>query len=192
MLDVRALAVSRLTPIDIQHAEFTRRAGGYDRREVKAFLERLALEVEESLKAAQSMRRRLGEAEDEIERLRTAEAELQQVVLAAERIATDLKENAKREAQLIVEDAERMRQARFSDIEASLLRARGELERVTQQRRLFKEQFRGLLAAYSAALAADDAQAPATDAPLSSALLGDDAPNAATLAATLLDDTVGS
>jgi cell division initiation protein len=186
------LAVSRLTPIDIQHAEFTRRAGGYDRREVKAFLERLALEVEESLKAAQSMRRRLGEAEQEIERLRTAEAELQQVVLAAERIAADLKENAKREAQLIVEEAERMRQARFSDIEAGLVRARGDLERVTQQRRLFKEQFRGLLAAYSAALAADDAQAPTASSPLSSALLDDDAPNAATLADTLLDDTVGS
>lgn len=184
--------MSRLTPIDIQHAEFAKRAGGYDRREVRAFLERLALEVEEALKAAQSLRRRLGEAEQEIERLRTAEAELQQVVLAAERIAVDLKENAKREAQMIVEEAERMRQARLSDVEAGLVRARGELERVTHQRRLFKEQFRGLLAAYSAALAADDAHAPTAGSDLSSALLDGNAPKAATLADTLLDDIVGS
>jgi len=33
----------RLSPIDIQHAEFPRRLGGYDRREVKAFLERLSV-----------------------------------------------------------------------------------------------------------------------------------------------------
>lgn len=152
--------MSRLTPIDIQHAEFPRRSLGYDRREVRAFLERLALEVEAALKDAQGLRRRLAEAEAEVERLRGAEADLQQVVLAAERIATDVRENAKREAELLLEEAERARRARLEGVESAAVGARAELERLTLQRRLFKEQFRGLLAAYAAALDADDALAP--------------------------------
>lgn len=151
--------MSRLSPLEILHAEFSRRAGGYDRREVRAFLERVSLEVEEALKEAQQLRRRLSESEEETARLRGAEAELQNAVMAAERIAGDLKENARREAQLIVEEAERMRRARLADVEEGLVRARAGLESALLQRRLFKEQFRALLRAYEAALEADDAQA---------------------------------
>lgn len=164
--------MSRISPIEIEQVEFTRRAGGYDRREVRTFLGRLALEVEEGLKSAQALRRRLAEAEAEVERLRAAEAELQQVVMAAERIAADLKENAKREAQLILAEAERARKARLADIEDGVVAARGELERVTHQRRLFKEQFRAMLAAYSSALDAfPEATFPTSDP--SDALLDD-------------------
>jgi len=153
--------VSRLTPIDIQHAEFSRRSLGYDRREVRAFLERLALEVEAALKDTQGLRRRLADAEAEIERLRGSASELQQVVVAAERIAGDVRENAKREARQLVEEAERARRARLDGIEAAVGLAASELDRLRQQKRLFREQFRGLLEAYSAALQADDASGEA-------------------------------
>ncbi len=153
--------MSRLTPIDIQHAEFSRRSLGYDRREVRAFLERLALEVEAALKDTQGLRRRLADAEAEIERLRGSASELQQVVVAAERIAGDVRENAKREARQLVEEAERARRARLDGIEAAVGLAASELDRLRQQKRLFREQFRGLLEAYSAALQADDASGEA-------------------------------
>ncbi len=165
--------MSRLSPIDIQHAEFSRRAGGYDRREVRAFLERLSLDVEESLRDAQALRRRLVEAEDEVARLRGAEAELQHAVMAADRIAGELKENAKREAQLVLEEAERMRSSRLADVEGGLVRARAELDRVSHQRLLFKEQFRALLRAYEVALLADDAQESAAMTDPEDALLDD-------------------
>lgn len=175
--------MSRLSPIDIQHAEFARRTLGYDRREVRAFLERLSLEVEEALRDAQALRRRLADAEQEVARLRSAEAELQGAVLAAERIAGDLKETAKREAQVILDDAERQRRARLADVDGGLLRSRSELEALEQQRRLFKEQFRALLRAYLTALEADDAQAATFDAQARGSLAAD-------AADALLDDTV--
>ncbi|MBX3141936.1 MAG: DivIVA domain-containing protein [Trueperaceae bacterium] len=148
--------MSRLTPLDIRHVEFSRRAGGYDRREVKAFMERLALEVEDALRESQGLRKRLSAAEAEVARLRNAEAELQTAVMAAERIAGDLKETAKREAQLLLDDAERQRRARLADVEDGLLRSHARLEALEMQRRLFKEQFRALLQAYATALEADD------------------------------------
>ncbi len=165
--------MSRLSPIDIQHAEFSRRVGGYDRGEVRAFLERLSLDVEESLREAQALRRRLAEAEEELGKLRGAEAELQNAVMVADRIALELKENAKREAQLVLEEAERMRRSRLADVEAELVRARAELDLVTRQRLLFKAQFRALLASYEAALAAGDPQTDAATADPEDALLDD-------------------
>ncbi len=148
--------MSRLTPLDIRHVEFSRRAGGYDRREVKAFMERLALEVEDALRESQGLRKRLSATEAEVARLRNAEAELQTAVMATERIAGDLKETAKREAQLLLDDAERQRRARLADVEDGLLRSHARLGALEMQRRLFKEQFKALLQAYATALEADD------------------------------------
>jgi len=187
--------MSRLSPIDILHAEFRRRAGGYDRREVRAFLERLSLDVEESLREAQGLRRRLAEAEEELGRLRGAEAELQHAVMAADRIALELKENAKREAQLVLEEAERMRRSRLADVEADLVRARAELDLVDRQRLLFEAQFRALLRAYEAALNAGDSQAGAAPRAYEAALGAGDS-QADTASAdpedALLDDSVNS
>jgi len=89
----------RLSPIDIQHAEFSRSVGGYDRKEVRAFLERLSVEVEAGLREAQALRQKLDQAEARMEELKAAEAELQRAVMAAERIATDMKEEAMAEAE---------------------------------------------------------------------------------------------
>ncbi len=186
--------MSRLTPLDIRHVEFSRRAGGYDRREVKAFMERLALEVEDALRESQGLRKRLSATEAEVARLRNAEAELQTAVMATERMAGDLKETAKREAQLLLDDAERQRRARLADVEDGLLRSHARLEALEMQRRLFKEQFRALLQAYATALEADDSAAvrPSGTAPETD--LAATAPHEARTIdpeEALLDDTVG-
>ncbi len=153
----------RLSPIDIQHAEFSRRLGGYDRREVRAFLERLSLEVEESLREVQQLRQELDEMDDEVARLRDAEADLQRAVIAAERIASELKENAKREAQLMLQEADRQRRERLFGIEEGMHQARADLSRMERERSLFREQFRGMLQGYLRSL--DAPEPAATKAP---------------------------
>ena len=55
--------MSRLSsPCDIQRAEFSLSVGGYDRKEVRALLERLAVEVEAGLRGAQTLRQKLEQA----------------------------------------------------------------------------------------------------------------------------------
>src|SRR5690606_16456772 len=103
---------------------------------------------EEMLREMQTLRARLEESERRVEELQTAEAELQRAVIAAERIGNELKENARREAQLVLQEAERLRERRVADIEGSLHRARQDLDRLERDRTLFREQFRGLLQAY--------------------------------------------
>ncbi len=146
----------RLSPLDIEHMEFPRGAGGYQRRHVRDFLERVASEVEDLLHDMQRLQAELDAARARISELQTAEAELQRAVLAAERIGNEIKESAKREAKLILDEAERQRDRRVSNLDTAVERARSDLERLERDRHLFREQFRGLLAAYQRSLDATD------------------------------------
>lgn len=146
----------RLSPLDIEHMEFPRGAGGYQRRHVRDFLERVSSEVEDLLREMQKMQSELDVARARIGELQTAEAELQRAVLAAERIGNEIKESARREAKLILDEAEQQRERRVSSLDSEVEQARADLERLERDRNLFREQFRGLLAAYQRSLEATD------------------------------------
>lgn len=131
----------RLSPLDIQHMEFEKGVSGYRRAQVRGFLERVAAEREELLKELQSARDQLAEQQRRIEALESAEADLRQAVVAAERIGNQMRENARQEARLIVEQADVDRRA----IEADVARLR-------TMRDDFRDQFRGMLQAYGHSL----------------------------------------
>lgn len=144
----------RLTPLDIEHMEFPRGAGGYQRRHVRDFLGRVAEDVSELLRDMQAMQSELDGARQRVAELQSAEAELQRAVIAAERIGNELKENAKREAKVIVAEAERVRDLRLGELDTQVDRALSDLDRLSRERHLFREQFRGLLTAYLQSLEA--------------------------------------
>ncbi len=131
----------RLSPLDIQHMEFEKGVSGYRRAQVRGFLERVAAEREELLKELQSARDQLAEQQRRIEALESAEADLRQAVVAAERIGNQMRENARHEARLIVEQADVDRRS----IEADIARLR-------TLRDDFRDQFRGMLQAYGHSL----------------------------------------
>ncbi len=177
----------RLSPLDIQHMEFPSALNGYPRKQVREFLERVAAELEEVLKENQSLRDEMKRRDQKIDDLQGSEAELKRVVIAAERIANETRENAKREAALIVQEAEQRRNKVISeteqrreklvaeadarrteiltDAENRIREARAELLRLEREQRLFREQFRALLQAFARNLeAAPQASAVRRDA----------------------------
>lgn len=149
----------RLSPLDIEHMEFPRGASGYQRRHVRDFLQRVAEDVSELLRDMQLMQAELDSARTRVAELQSAEAELQRAVIAAERIGNELKENAKREAKVIVAEAERVRDLRLGELDGQVDRALSDLDRLSRERTLFREQFRGLLTAYLQSLEASSPHA---------------------------------
>jgi cell division initiation protein len=121
--------------------EFERGVSGYKRSQVRAFLERVAAEREELLKELQALRDDVEEQERRIESLQSAETDLRQAVIAAERIGNQMKDNARREAELILEGAEAERKSVEADV-----------ARLKTLRDDFREQFRGMLQAYRQSL----------------------------------------
>ncbi|KEF33289.1 cell division protein DivIVA [Deinococcus sp. RL] len=109
-----------LTPLDITHQTFGRRALGYDRGAVRAFLERVAGRVEALLHERQALRERLSTLERELEERRQSEDEIRRAVVAAERIGHDLRENAARQCELMLSQAQAECEARQQAAEARL------------------------------------------------------------------------
>src|SRR5690625_199933 len=176
-----------LSPLDIQHMEFPSGLNGYGKRQVREFLERVSRELEDVLRENQQLRDEMKRKDGQIEELEDSEAELKRVVIAAERIANEIRENAKREADLLVKEAEQKRSEILSDAdsrhermireaenrrsevitdaETRLREARNELLRLEREQRLFREQFRALLQAFARNLEAAPLSRGRRDAP---------------------------
>ncbi len=161
----------KLSPLDIQHMEFPTGMGGYGKRQVREFLERVSQDLEDVLRENQQLRDEMKRRDEQISNLQGSEAELKRVVIAAERIANEIRENAKRESELIVKEAEQQRSKILGDAEtrrerlvgeaeqkraevvgeteSRIREARNELLRLEREQRLFREQFRALLQAFA-------------------------------------------
>ncbi len=142
----------KLSPLDIRHMEFERTAVGYRTRQVREFLERVASESEAVLHEVQSLRSQVADKDATIEALRATEAELKRTVVAAERIANEVKEHGTREADLVVRQAKQERLEMLREAAAQLDAARTELARLDHAQALVREQLRGQLTAFLAAL----------------------------------------
>jgi cell division initiation protein len=92
----------RLTPLDIRQQQFTvRMFRGLDAQEVDAFLEDVAEDYEATLKENALLREQLSALEERSRGLVDREKALQDTLLTTQRLAEEMKESARREAQLI-------------------------------------------------------------------------------------------
>jgi cell division initiation protein len=142
----------KLSPLDIRHMEFERAAVGYRQRQVREFLERVAREHESLLAELQELRRAVGDRDGVIESLRASEADLKRTVIAAERIGNEVKEGARREADMLMRQTRHERYEMLREAASQVDAARRELARLDQSQALVREQLRGQLTAFLSAL----------------------------------------
>ena len=140
------------TPLDIQHMEFTTAFNGYNRRQVRDFLTALSDQTEEIMRELQRLKDELARKEKRIQDLQAAELELKRAVIAAERIGSEMKQNAKRESEIILREAASEKEGIIKDAESRLREARYEIARLEREQQLFREQFRGMLHAFERTL----------------------------------------
>jgi cell division initiation protein len=142
----------KLSPLDIEHQEFDAAISGFSKKQVREFLSRVADAYEQSLRENQQLREELTKRDLRIEDLQGSEVELKRAVIAAERIANEIRSNAKREAELIIEEAEQTKNKILREADTRLKQSSAELARIEREQRLFREQFRGMLKAYERSL----------------------------------------
>jgi len=97
----------KLTPLDIKRQEFKKVLRGYDPVEVDTFMEMMANEYEELLKAQKEMRDKTIELEVQLRDYRQIEKTLQQTLLQAQEATGKTYEAARREAEVIIKEKKR-------------------------------------------------------------------------------------
>lgn len=95
-----------MTPLDIQQQKFRIRLRGCDPREVYFFLERVADAFEELERRNQQTGDDVRRLEQEIKGYRKREESFKQAILNSQHVIDHMKENARKQSELIVSEAE--------------------------------------------------------------------------------------
>lgn len=95
-----------LTPLEIQKQTFSRTIKGYNPDEVRAYLHLVAEEIERLVRDNDRLSREVAVLRDDLEDHSNRERILKDTLLSAQKVAEDLTTNARKEAELIVKDAE--------------------------------------------------------------------------------------
>jgi cell division initiation protein len=98
--------MARLTPLEIQKHEFTRKWKGFDPVEVESFLAMVAEEMEELARANSDYEGRLHMLVEENAEHRERERILKETLVAAQRASEDMRSTAAKQAELIVREAQ--------------------------------------------------------------------------------------
>jgi cell division initiation protein len=133
----------KITPLDIQQQQFRMRFRGFDMVEVDNFLELLAGEFEELQKEINQLKEEDRRKLARINELEAVEKDLRETLVSVQRITDEMKNNARKEAELIIEDGKIEGRKIFQNAQAEALKIEGEINHLQRQ----KAQFRAALLA---------------------------------------------
>ncbi len=94
-----------ITPVELHHIELRRGLLGYRRQAVDRLLEEIAESFEEVWRERAEYADRIEQLQSDLGRHRDLETLLRSTLLSAEKSAHELRDHAKREAELVVEEA---------------------------------------------------------------------------------------
>src|SRR5438874_10296181 len=143
----------KLTPLDIQQKTFRKlRLGGVDDKEVRAFLELCASEMEDLIRKLHKQDEELRRLGTRIEELRAREHLLQQTLTTAQKLTDELKDQARKESQIIVSEAELQAEKIVQNAQQKRLQLIQEIDDLKRSRQAFLQQLSSLLDTHTALL----------------------------------------
>ena len=95
----------RLTPLDLRRARFSSAVRGFNREEVSGFLDEAATDFERTVRHADQARQEADALQAQLEEHESREATRRETLITAQRVSCEVRETAKREAELIVAEA---------------------------------------------------------------------------------------
>jgi cell division initiation protein len=128
-----------LTPVEIRHIKLGRTlVGGYARSSVDELLDDVAQSFEDVWRDRADLADKVEHLEQELVRFRELEALLRTTLVSAERASHELKDQARREAELVVGEA-------HAEARSITMRARAEREHLTSEARRIRSLLRAAL-----------------------------------------------
>jgi cell division initiation protein len=132
----------KITPLDIQQQQFRVRFRGFDMVEVDNFLDLVANEFEELLKENNQLREEDRRKLARINELEAGEKELRNTLVSAQQITEEMKNNARRGGELIIEEARINAQRILDNAQSQTLQVETEINQLKRQRAQFEASFR--------------------------------------------------
>ncbi|MEC0229712.1 DivIVA domain-containing protein [Paenibacillus alba] len=136
-----------LTPLDIHNKEFSRSFRGYDEDQVNEFLDQVIKDYEALIRENKDVQNQTVALQERLDHFTNIEDSLSKTIIVAQEAADEVRSNAKKEAQLILKEAEKNADRIINE---SLTRSRKvslEIEELKKQASIYRTRFRTLLEA---------------------------------------------
>lgn len=131
-----------LTPLDIRRYDFGSALRGYDKARVDEFRDQVAAEVEYLLKQCQELENKAKGFHEQLRAFRERDKALNEALISAQQLRGDIREQADKEAQLVLREAKAEGEKIIEAARAQVRSVQNEMESLVRTRRAFLAQLR--------------------------------------------------
>lgn len=157
-----------LTPVEVRRHEFATSLRGYDKTDVELFRERVADRLEELTRQNQELETKARGFHEQLRAFRERDKALNDALVSAQQLRGEIREQAEREAQLVLREA-RVESDRALEVARSeIRRLEDEIVGLQRVRRTYLAQLRQVIERQLSAVEAAEADMPDTQRPASS------------------------
>lgn len=134
-----------LTPMDIHNKEFQVKMRGYDQDEVNDFLEQVIKDYEQLIRERADLTKKLDLADERLASFEQMQESLNKSIIVAQEAADRLKENADKEANVIVQEAQGNANQLLQEAVEKAGKIDVETEALRKQSRVFRQRLQLLI-----------------------------------------------
>ena len=129
-----------ITPNDIHNKDFSTKFKGFDPEEVNDFLEEVKKELETLIRDNKDLEKRVKFNEETAEYFNSIQETLNKSILVAQEAADRLRENARKDAEIIVFEAEKAAQAMLREAAEKATEINRETDLIKKETRIFRQR----------------------------------------------------
>ena len=134
--------IFHLTPLDVRRYEFGRKVRGYDPEKVDQFREQVADELERLTRLNQELETKARSFHDQLKSFRERDKALNEALVSAQQLRSEMRDQAERESQLTLREAQSQAERILSDAQTNIRRLEDELAALERFRRNYLTQLR--------------------------------------------------
>ena len=135
----------KITPVDIKNQTFGRSFRGYDPSEVDAFLEMMSSTLEDMIKENAELKEKFSSVESTLTGYKDLEGNLKQALLTAQKSAEEIRENAEKEAQLLMRETQIKAERKLEESYSVLSRLKKQIADLDNLKKEYIIRLRSLL-----------------------------------------------
>ncbi len=149
-----------LTPLDVRRYDFGRALRGYDPARVDQFRDQVAEEMERLARVNQDLDQKARAFHEQLRAFRERDRALNEALVSAQQMRQETKEQAEREAGLIIREAQAEGERFIEAARSEVRRVQSELETLERSRRAYLAQMRTLISRHLSEIDASDRPLP--------------------------------
>ena len=134
-----------ITPMDIHNKEFKRGFRGYSEEDVDAFMDNIASDYEKVYREYCELKEKCDKLQDKLTQYEKMEATMNSTLMLAQQTAENVKVSARKEADLILQEADNKKKKMLDETTMSLQASQQELDKLKAQTGAFRAKCRAIL-----------------------------------------------